>query len=90
MAVALIIDLPGVNQAQYEAVTAQVTSDGWPSEMIAHYAGPSDGGWKVVDVWQSREAFDRFAEEALGPAMGQEGVAPPDITQIDLHNQHQA
>ena len=90
MTVALIIDLPGVTAEQYEAVTAEVTGDGWPAEIIAHYAGPADGGWKVVDVWQSREAFDSFAEEKLGPAMGQQGVAPPNVTEIQLHNQHQA
>jgi len=90
MAVALILDLPGVTAELYDAVTGEVTADGWPSEIIAHYAGPTAGGWTVVDVWESREAFDRFVNEKLGRAMGEAGVAPPSITEIELHNQHQA
>lgn len=36
-----------------------------------------DGGWRVVDVWESEDAFNKFAKERLGPAMAAAG-GPPD------------
>ena len=47
------------------------------------------GGFRVFDVWETREGFDRFVEEALGPAIeevtqGQAGE--PNRTIYELHN----
>lgn len=27
------------------------------------------GGWRVVDIWESEEAFERFAQARLRPAV---------------------
>ena len=47
------------------------------------------GGFRVFDVWETREGFDRFVEETLGPAIdevtqGQAGE--PNRTIYELHN----
>jgi heme-degrading monooxygenase HmoA len=34
------------------------------------------GGFRVVDVWESEEAFQRFVETRLGPAFEKVGVQP--------------
>ena len=34
-----------------------------------HIAGPVGQGWRVITVWESREASDRFREERLLPAI---------------------
>jgi hypothetical protein len=34
----------------------------------------------VISVWDSREAFDRFAAERLRPAWEEFGVSPEDVT----------
>ena len=51
-----------------------------------------DGGWGVLDFWESREHFDRFQETRLGPAMaslGEDGPSgPPDIKEFPVHNIH--
>jgi hypothetical protein len=31
--------------------------------------GPVPEGWRVITVWESREAFERFREESLLPAI---------------------
>ncbi len=47
----------------------------FPAGLMAHLAGPQgDAGWRVVDVWESREAFERFAEERLRPAVKEVGI----------------
>ena len=51
----------------------------WPVKgVLAHIAGPMPGGWRVIDVWQWRTAFNRFGKK-LKPVLkkiGMQGVAP--------------
>jgi hypothetical protein len=51
----------------------------WPVKgVLAHIAGPMPGGWRVIDVWQSRTAFNRFGKK-LKPVLkkiGMQGVTP--------------
>ena len=37
--------------------------------MRLHIAGPVEQGWRVITVWKSREAFDRFRVQELLPAI---------------------
>lgn len=46
-----------------------------PEGLILHTAGESDQGWYVYDVWESKEAFQRFADDQLGPAMASAGAS---------------
>jgi len=47
---------------------------GQPAEgLIFHSAGPIDGGWGVIDFWESRADFDRFLGARLGPAIAELG-----------------
>ena len=68
---------------QYEAVAREVGDDP-PAGLIVHAAGVYDGNhWRSVSVWESEEAFNRFRDERLMPAvtraLGEEMVAagPP-------------
>src|SRR5919198_2507481 len=40
-----------------------------PEGLILHSAGQGDRGWYVYDIWESREAFDKFSDEKLMPAV---------------------
>jgi hypothetical protein len=40
---------------------------------LAHAAGESESGFRVVDVWESEEAFGRFGE-TLVPILRDMGV----------------
>jgi len=49
----------------------------WPVKgLLAHIAGPMPGGWRVIDVWQSRAAFNRFGK-TLGPILKKLGIRGP-------------
>jgi hypothetical protein len=41
----------------------------WPVEgILSHVAGQTENGFRVVDVWESKEACDRFwSARASGP-----------------------
>ncbi len=59
-----------VTQEQYERMGAGLgkTASG-PDAILIHVCGPTEDGWRIADVWESREAFDRFADRRLIPAM---------------------
>jgi hypothetical protein len=78
--VGMIMTFPGVTQEQYEAVLQQLNLGGrMPPGGIFHAAGPIEGGWRVVDVWETQEAFDIFLREKLEQAMQNAGMAPPEV-----------
>jgi len=45
-----------------------------------HMAGPTETGWRVVNIVPSQEEFEVFAREQLAPAAQQVGDPPPEIT----------
>ena len=74
MAVGLIFEAPGMTRAQYEQVLDEVTADGPPQGVRSHVAGSTENGWCVVEVWESREAFDRFFADKLQRALQRANV----------------
>ena len=88
MAVAVLVDNPEGSQEIYEKVRAHLGL-GAPAGGIFHAAGPSpNGGWRVIEVWESEEDARRFRDERLLPAFDAVGAprssGPPQIWQ--LHN----
>ena len=77
MPVATVREFPGVTQAQDEPMSAELSRQGPPTGILIHICGPMEGGWRIADVWESREAFERFTAERLIPAMAAVGGPPP-------------
>lgn len=91
MAIGLRLKFDGGTQDQYEAVHSELgIAENPPEGMIFHSAGPIEGGWGVIDFWESREHFDRFQQSRLGPtiqALGDRAPqGPPDIKEFPVHN----
>ena len=53
---------------QYRRLAAGLV-DPLPDGLIVHVAGPTDEGVRVIDVWESEEAWERFRSERLDPAL---------------------
>jgi len=73
MAVVVVNDIQGGDQDLYDRVNPKVMPDGLPDGCQAHIAGPVEGGWRVITVWESDERFQQFREETLIPAMREAG-----------------
>jgi hypothetical protein len=74
MAIGLWIMFRDGTQEQYEAVNTQIDADANPPDgLIFHSAGPTEGGWSVIDFWESRDLFDSFLADTLGPAIEELG-----------------
>jgi len=86
MAVCLVIEIPGGTLDQYDAVAQGLGEPQLGDGQISHVAGATDGGFCVVDVWESRDHFDRFMQERLGEQLGRAGVPEPKVTEFEVHN----
>jgi hypothetical protein len=54
---------------------------------VFHWVAKTDEGIMVVDVWETDEQFNRFAEEHIGPYSQQVGIPnPPVVTRHEVHN----
>lgn len=90
MAVAYKMRFEGATLDQYDQVMQLMglTAGGEPPEgAIFHWVAPTENGILVVDVWESDEQFNKFAEEHIGPATAQVGISGrPQTTRFEVHN----
>jgi hypothetical protein len=89
MAIALALEFAGGTQEQYDRVMDKLGMKGtenWPQGIILHLAGPTEKGWEVVDVWESRQDFDRFLAERLGRAVLEAGLPAPTPKEFTVYN----
>ena len=88
MAVGIRIKLAGITQEQFDHVHDQVNPDRTPPKgLLFHSSGPIDGGWGIIDFWETRADFDAFAPriaEAVA-ASAAESQGPPDIKEFPVH-----
>lgn len=90
MAYGVVHHFPGGTKENYEASIAAVhpAGGGLPDGQLFHAAGPSEGGWTIMAVHDSKESWERFRDTILLPRMqaGIEGgfSGPPEATEIDL------
>jgi hypothetical protein len=82
MAVVTVFQDPSLTQEQYEKSVSGLTGGksrmespaDWPVEgLLAHIAGQGENGFRVVDVWESEDAFNRFGEKLM-PVLQEIGV----------------
>lgn len=87
MSVVAVFQSPNLTQENYEETVRKLTGGGrlespadWPVEgLLVHIAGQGASGFRVVDVWESEDAFRRFGE-VLMPLLEEAGIeGEPDI-----------
>lgn len=95
MAIAMIMEAPGMTTELYDSVMEHLEWDelDLPSGFISHYACTTDDGMLVVDVWESQADFETFFQDRLhGALMGAtDGNAPPlEPRFVVIHNEDHA
>lgn len=90
MAVAVDMRFVGATLEQYDQVIEKMgfepTGKGAPGALF-HTVMKTDDGIRVIDVWKTKELFEKFAEEQIGPITSAVGVPnPPQINFLTLHN----
>jgi hypothetical protein len=72
-------EMPGVGEEMATRVEVEV-GEAPIAGLVAHVSGPSPTGWRIIDVWETEEDYNRFLVERLNPALqvATSGMAPPD------------
>jgi len=95
MAQGLVLEFQGIDASTYAAVNKilgieMATGKGdWPAGLLSHAGGTTEGGFAVIEVWESKDAQAAFMNGRLGAALGQAGVnETPRVTWVDLIAYH--
>jgi hypothetical protein len=88
--IVMMIDVPDLGSDAYDEMAANMpahTGDTSEGPWVTHTAAHTDGGGIfVLDLWESPEAFGKFAEEQIGPAAAKVGMGPIDPRILPVHN----
>ena len=85
--ITVMFDMPEVTAAQNDRDIQglEAAGEGHPKGRLFHVAFPKGEGWLVVDVWESGELLDRFAQTLI-PIMQKAGVTPPRPQVYPVHS----
>jgi len=88
MTVVTTLDINDLTPAEYRAVLDELGVELRPDAGIyQHVAHPADFGFRIVEIWDSEERFNRFLEDRLAPATAAVGQQrETKITVTPLHN----
>jgi hypothetical protein len=82
MPIVAVFQSPSLTKERYEETVRRITGgktkltspSDWPVEgLLVHAAGQGENGFRVVDVWATEEAFQRFGEKLI-PVLKSVGV----------------
>jgi hypothetical protein len=90
MAVAVEMNFAGGTLSQYDTVVEKMGfkpgGRGAPGCMF-HSVSKTDQGFRVTDIWETKEMYEQFAREKIGPITAQAGVTiRPEVTVRPVHN----
>jgi hypothetical protein len=77
-------ELAGVSREQYDAMHAQFTAlTDDTDRIIVHAAGPTAGGWYVLEVWESKADCERFLQKVL--PLIPPGAPRPSVEEFEVY-----
>jgi len=80
MAVLVTSEVPGGDAKQDAAIVESLgLTQNPPKGARMRMAGPTEGGWRIVSLWDSRELFEAFVAERLAPALKDAGRPQPNF-----------
>jgi len=90
MAVAVQLEFTGASLEQYDQVVKKMGftpgGKGAPGGLF-HWVTKTQDGFRVTDVWETKEQFERFSREKIGPYVAEVGFpSPPRITFFEVYN----
>jgi hypothetical protein len=82
------LDVTGLTAEEYRAILDEMGVETKPAAGIfLHLTTRTDFGYRIVEIWDSKEGFEEFLEKRLGPASRALGLErKTDISITPLHN----
>jgi heme-degrading monooxygenase HmoA len=88
--VVMLIEIEDLGADAYDEMVSKMDAhygDGTQHPCVTHTAARTDtGGMLIADLWESPEAFGKFAEEQIGPAGAAVGLGPIEPRFVPVHN----
>jgi hypothetical protein len=77
MAICLVVDNPDESAEEFKTVMQHLGDSGPvpPTGASLLVAGPYNGEWRVISVWDSQASMQQFFGERLAPAYRQAGLS---------------
>ncbi|HET7357909.1 MAG TPA: hypothetical protein VFJ09_14665 [Nocardioidaceae bacterium] len=69
-------------RAMHEAVLAVLGEEGGGEGLVLHFAYPTDEGFDLTEVWESKKHLDTFNRDVFPKAMARAGM-PTDGPQLE-------
>jgi hypothetical protein len=85
LAVATLYEFSGMTEDHYDRFIHAAYQGKRMPGVIAHAAGPLEGGWWAFDVYESQEAADAIGPPAI-EALREMGVEEPTVRIFQVHN----
>lgn len=84
MPYALVQDVPA-SWERYQSLAAAI-AEPVPAGLILHVAGQTDEGFRTIEVWETREAWERFEAglHARGVVLDQGALVAPTLRELDV------
>ena len=82
------LDITGLTPEEYRAILDEMGVETRPAAGIfLHLTTTTDFGYRIVEIWDSKEGFEEFLEKRLGPASKAIGLdRKTEISITPLHN----
>ena len=91
MTVRIHTTIPGISEEQFDAMHKIIISGEPPKGLLFHSSAPVDGGWGVIDFWESRQDYDA-AMPVVQKVMESAGITPqgpPSVEEFPVHETFQ-
>lgn len=77
VAICLVVDNVDESREEFESVMKHLGQTGPipPTGARLFAAGPAEGSWRVISIWDSPESLQRFFGERLAPAYKDAGLS---------------
>ena len=83
MSTVMSMEWTGVTQDQYNQVMRTLDLDkNPPAGAVLHVAGFMNSTLRVLDIWESQQAFEKFQKDRLNTAVQKAGITGPPKVQF--------
>ena len=88
MAIAMSMRWRGASKENYDRVMEILDLDSEPpAGALFHVSGHDGEALRILDIWESEDAWNAFLNGRLGAAVAEAGVeGQPDVTIYPIHN----
>jgi hypothetical protein len=74
-AVVMTMDVTGLTHREFRAILNEMGVEARPEAGIyLHISHPTEIGFRIIELWESQEGFEEFAERRLKPAVTKLGI----------------